>query len=96
MLVLFYVLLIIFVARNSVNAPYFDEWYPSLEVAVASHNGTLSIDQLFRQHVEHRIVPTLVLTAINARLTDWDLRVEMFAGIALAGGSFLMLASLLP
>lgn len=82
------------VAGHAVNVPWWDDWelVPLLERLRA---GELSPGDLWTQHNEHRpVLPRMLMLAL-AWLTDWDVRVEMAAGIALALGTFAVLARLL-
>src|SRR5437773_6033050 len=78
------------VVKFSVPVPFLDEWdlVPLLE---KMYGGSLTLDDLWKLHNEHRLLfPQLIMLGL-ARLTDWDLRYEMAASMLLAAGIFLLL-----
>lgn len=78
------------VVRYNVPVPYIDEWdlVPDLE---KMYNGTLTLNDLWQPHNEHRLLfPKTILLGL-ARLTHWDIRYEFAANILLAAGIFLVL-----
>ena len=86
------------------NFPLNDQWssawgdfpdHSSVDVASRAANGTLAAADLFHQHTSHRIFFSRTLTALNAVVTGWDIRVELYAGIALAVISVLLLVDIL-
>lgn len=86
------------------NFPLNDQWssawgdfpdHSSVDVASRAADGTLTAADLFRQHTSHRIFFSQALTALNAVVTGWDIRVELYAGIALAVVSVLLLVDIL-
>jgi hypothetical protein len=80
----------IFVTANGVNVPLMDQWaLPELFRKVAL--GTVSFQDWFAQHNEHRIVfPKLIFTAL-AFSTHWDTRVEMYISILISALSFALI-----
>ena len=86
------------------NFPLNDQWssawgdfadHSSVDVASRAAAGTLTAADLFRQHTSHRIFFSYALTALNAVVTGWDIHVELYAGIALAVISVLLLVDIL-
>jgi len=77
--------LIYMVWKCYVDMPFFDEW--TLVLAVdKSYQGTLTVSDLFRQHMEHRpLFPTLILLPV-IRATGWNISYEIALSIALALG----------
>jgi len=78
------------VLRFSVPVPFLDEWdlVPLLE---KMYGGSLTFDDIWKLHNEHRLLfPQLIMLGL-ARLTDWDIRYEMATSILLAAGLFLLL-----
>ena len=75
------------VARYGVDAPFWDQWslVPLLEKVYA---GKLTVSDLWAQHNEHRILfPQLLMVGL-ARLTGWNILLELGLNIALALGLF--------
>jgi len=70
-----------YIYRFGVDVPFWDQWQliPYLEDWA---NGTLSVAKLFAQHNEHRIFFPRLVMIILAQLSNWNTRVEMFAGWA--------------
>lgn len=99
--------LLLMLAHNSAyiyNFPLNDQWssawgdfpdHSSVDVAARAADGTLTAADLFQQHTSHRIFFSQALTALNAAVTGWDIRVELYAGIALAVISALLLVDIL-
>lgn len=73
----------------------YDADHSSVDVAARAADGTLTAADLFQQHTSHRIVFSRALTALNAVVTGWNVRVELYAGIALAVISVLLLVDVL-
>jgi hypothetical protein len=88
------VVLLVYVQRYGENVPFLDEWVTSLSIAEHTRQGNLSLHELFRQHVAHRIVFTNAVTAINTVLFDWNIKLEMFLNVALACLSLALVCSL--
>ncbi|MHB8876809.1 MAG: hypothetical protein ACYC8T_24195 [Myxococcaceae bacterium] len=68
-----------FVYRFAVDVPFWDQWelVPLLQRMA---DGTLSFADLFAQHNEHRILFPRIVTLLLARLSHWDVRLEMYTG----------------
>lgn len=88
------VYLLTYITAYSDNAPWWDEWGVSLPVVINTLDGSLSLEQLFTQHNAHRIVPTNLLTALNAILFRWELRFEIVVNVLLALVSLLIIGSM--
>jgi hypothetical protein len=79
------------VVQLNVPVPFLDEWelVPLLE---KMYGGSLTLDDLWKLHNEHRLLfPKMIMLGL-ARLTDWDIRYEMATSVLLAVGIFLLLA----
>lgn len=99
--------LLVMLAHNSAyvyNFPLNDQWssawgdfpdHSSVDVAARAAAGTLTAADLFQQHTSHRIFFSRALTALNTAVTGWDIRVELYAGVALAVISVLLLVDIL-
>lgn len=84
--------LVSYVFRYGVNIPFWDQWelIPLLE---KTYTDTLSFADLYLQHNEHRLVfPKLVMLGL-ARISGWNIRVEMAASVIIAIGIFLVIWS---
>jgi hypothetical protein len=70
-----------------VDVPFADQWalVPLLD---RMYQGRLTIADLWAQHNEHRLLfPRLLMLGL-ARISGWNIRYELGANIALAGGIF--------
>jgi hypothetical protein len=87
-------MLIALVSRLSVNVPFWDEWelVPLLQKQA---EGTLRFADLLAQHNEHRPFFPVLIALKLARITHWNIRAEVFLGLALAGALLLVLAFLI-
>ena len=83
-----------YIASYSRNVPVADQWHYSSDVAVAAQDGELSLALLTEKYNDHRVFWTNVATAINASLTGWDLRVEIYLNLVLALGYFGLLLAM--
>lgn len=84
--VLFPVLIVLYITRNAVNIPYYDEWAWS-ELLVAFRSGKMPFNYLLGFHDEHRpIVARLVFLLTTLLAGHWDvlneLYVEVLCGLA--------------
>ena len=57
---------------------------------------TLTFDDVFRAHNEHRLLFSAIVTVANAHLAGWSLVGEMYLGIALSFVAYLMLVAIGP
>ena len=82
--------LIYFVAKYSVDVPYWDQWglIPLLE---KSYSGTLSFMDLWSQHNEHRIFFPKIVMITLARLSGWNINYEFAANILVGTGIFIVI-----
>src|SRR5947209_8306808 len=64
--------------RNGVDVPFLDEWDGTAPLFEKMANGTLGFADFFAQHNEHRIFfPRLIFFGLG-RLTQWNIRAELF------------------
>ncbi len=86
--------LVSMILKFHVNVPYYDEWEipPKLE---KMYSGTIAFHDLWVQHNEHRMVFPRVIILIFAALSSWDLLWEELFNVALAAGTFLLIAGLI-
>ena len=82
------------VARHGQNVPFWDEWADSLDIALNTVEGRLTLGDLLRQYNDSRPFFTNLLTAVSARVAGWSLKLEMAVSLALAGGTLLLVTSL--
>lgn len=87
-------LIVALVATQGVNVPWFDQWdfVPAL---LRGFEGRLSFSDLWANHNEHRLVLPKLVMLVLARLTDWDVRYEMFAGVATTLATLVVLGALI-
>lgn len=76
----------------SIDYPYYDQWdfVPFLEKAYA---GQLTWADFWAQHNEHRLVFPRLLMLVLARLSDWNIHLELAANFVLAGLTWLVLCA---
>ena len=78
-------------ARFSVDVPFWDQWelVPRLQHLYA---GTITLDDLWQQHNEHRKVFPILWMLVLAGLSDWNVHLEIATNVALGAGMFLIYA----
>jgi hypothetical protein len=82
------------VARYGITFPVWDQWEFPTDLS-RLESGQYRLVDLFRQHNEHRSVfPRLAFLAL-ARLSGWDIRWELYANVALAALTLVVLWRLL-
>jgi hypothetical protein len=89
-----FVWVVLHVARHTVNVPVHDQWQVQVPIAIRAAAGTLRFGDLLAQYLEHRYLVTRGLTAINAWLFGWDLRLEAWINVGLALVTLVLLADL--
>ncbi len=87
-------LVYVYIDTYSINAPVNDQWLDSLDIAVATQDGTLTLDDITRVYYGHRAVFTNGFTAFLAYTTNWQVGLELALSFGLAIGR-LMLAVLI-
>lgn len=78
----------------SVNAPFADQWIYA-DLLGKLHSGTLTFNDLWHQHNEHRIFFPKVIQLIVATITNWNVRVEVLMNFAAALSTYALLAWLI-
>ncbi len=75
------------VRHYAVAVPFLDQWelVPLLE---KTYHGNLTLQDLWAQHNEHRLIFPLVIMLGLARLTHWNTHVELAVNLLLALGIF--------
>src|SRR3989344_7027815 len=86
--------LIYIATKYSVDIPSYDEWFfvPLFE---KMFNGTLTLQDLWAQTNEHRIVVTKLLMLVFVKFTGWNLKYEIALNIILSVGILTSLIYLL-
>jgi hypothetical protein len=68
----------VFIFRDGVDVPFFDQWDGTAPLFEKMATGTLEFRDFFAQHGEHRILfPRLIAFGL-AWLTHWNVRAELF------------------
>jgi NADH:ubiquinone oxidoreductase subunit 6 (subunit J) len=83
-----------FVYKFGITIPFWDEWelVPLLE---KMHNNTLTLADLWNQHNEHRLIFPQILMLLLARLSNWNIFLELCTNMVLATFTLLFLLSIL-
>jgi len=76
----------IVILTYTVDIPFADQW-AMLAVLARFYDGTLTFQDLWVQHNEHRLLVPRTLMLVLARLSGWNTRVEMGASVALAAAT---------
>lgn len=76
----------------SVDYPYYDQWdfVPFLEKA---YSHQLTWQDFWAQHNEHRLVFPRLLMLVLARISHWNIYLELLANLVLAGLTWLVLCA---
>lgn len=82
--------LVFFVERYASPFPIWEEWTVKGLPAYLIKTGGFTFDELIRQHFEHRLLLTRLLTVVNTALFNWNLKLEIYANLLLAGGVLLL------
>ncbi len=76
------ILMIFLVIRMAVDVPFGDDWSWTA-IIVGLHNGTLTLADLWRPHLQHRMFfPELIVLALD-RLSGWSQVNECLASVVL-------------
>jgi hypothetical protein len=73
------------VLTYSANSPYVEEWFDSVLTAIAVHDGTLTLSQLFTPINEYPHLFTKLMVALHTPLTRYDLRFDMLLSLLMSG-----------
>ncbi len=83
--------LIRLVALHGVDVPFWDQW-ELVPLLSALDGGTLTFDELWAPHNEHRIlIPQLVMLGL-ASVSQWNTWLERIASLVMASGMVLVIA----
>lgn len=84
----------VLLVRYSVNTPFWDQWqYVDLMSHV--HTDTLTVNDLWQQSNEHRLVVPKLITIGLGQVTNWNFRVPVFMNLVVAIGSYTLLLLML-
>jgi len=64
---------------HGVNVPYWDEW-DTIPRVIKAFNGTLTFQDLWSQHNEHRLLLVNIISIVLAKATSYDLKSNMYCG----------------
>jgi hypothetical protein len=78
--------LLIVVLTQTIDVPFADQW-ELVPLLARSYDGTLTLQALWGQHNEHRLLFPRLVMLILARLSGWNTHVEMLGSIALAAAT---------
>lgn len=79
------------VITKGTNVPFMDHWDLSYHVAVAVAKNEFSLDVLFMQNNEHRMIFTNLITTLLTVTTRWNSHLEMVIVVGLAGVNLCLL-----
>ncbi len=75
----FYILL-----THGANRPYAEEWFDSALIAIAVHDGTLTLGQFMQPVNEAPHLLTKLFVALHTPFTRYDLRLDMLLGLVMS------------
>lgn len=81
--------------ERSANRPFAEEWFDSALVAIAVHDGTLTLNQLLTPQNDYPHWTTKLFVALHTPLTRYDLRLDMLLGVTLSALTLLSVVYLL-
>jgi len=79
--------LVVYIRRYAVDIPYWDQWSGELPLIVKSYAGTLTWQDLWAQHNEHRPLFARLIWIPLARLTGWQIGYELTVNVLFAVGT---------
>ncbi len=82
--------LVVMVAIFGVNVPFFDQW-ELVSLFEKYHDGQLAFSDFFAQHNEHRLLFPRLVMFVLAEASSWNIQLEMFASVLLAGAALFFL-----
>jgi len=85
----------VYTSQHAPKIPFRDQLLASMRIAVKATDGKLTISDLWKQHNEHRIFFTRLVTACMARWTHWNLRYQAALTLVFSAGMLLGLLLLL-
>ena len=91
----FIILVLWLVAYGSSEYPYGDTYTFSARTAIATVDGTLSVDHFLQISNGHRILFSRLVTAFLTITTHWDTRLEVVVNVSLACANVLLAVALI-
>lgn len=82
------------VLERGANRPFSEEWFDSSLVAIAVHDGTLTLQQLLTPQNDYPHFTTKLFVALHTPLTRYDLRLDMLLGVAMSAATLLIVVYL--
>lgn len=82
------------IARHGENVPRWDEWV-MVPLFKAQDAGQFGLGEIWQQHNEHRPAVPRTIDFLQAYLTGWDLRAELYRNFAVAVAAFVLVAAAL-
>jgi hypothetical protein len=70
------------IQRYGVNVPVLDEWDMSVPLVLRAREGSLQFAQLWAQQNEHRMLVVNLLTLLLQKITNYNVVVSMYCGLA--------------
>lgn len=86
--------LFFYLKDNSVNVPYWDQ-FELVPIIQHVNNNSLTFNDLWQQHNEHRIFLPRIIMLTSASITKWNVKFEVMISWIIAVGSFALLFVLL-
>lgn len=76
-------LAVLFVVAYATNVPVHDQWWASINIALATSRQSLTLSDIFSTTYDHLFVTSNLITAVNTRLFGWNLPLEMYLNLVL-------------
>jgi|GEM_PF-4841677 len=73
------------------DAPFRDQWQASADVAIATKEGNLGINDIIKTHATHIFIYNFLTTALFTQFTDWDIAAETYITWILACVNLILL-----
>lgn len=84
------IFLLYFLHKYAVDVPFWDQWW-FLKNITASIDGTLKLSVLLQQFNEHRAFFPYLLIIFLARISGWNIKLELYANFLIALLTFFLL-----
>ncbi|MBC7814350.1 MAG: hypothetical protein H7175_24555 [Burkholderiales bacterium] len=86
---------IVFIVQNGRNVPYGDEWVNSVQMALKTVEGRLTLADIVRQNFDHRVAISNLFIVFLTLTTHWNLHVSFFIIVGISFVNLLLLLALL-
>lgn len=84
--------LLALLVKYSVDVPFWDQWRDFVPLLEKSYQGDLSLQDLWVQHNEHRLLFPRMIMLLLARISGWNILYEIAVNVILAVGIFAVLS----